>query len=376
MGTAFTAGILTAVGLFGGNVLLPGDILAATPVPVQSVVSVTVTPQDPLFNQPVTVDVAWCIPNGSRAGDTVTLGMPTALRPLAGSFSVTDAQGNEVASASVADNAVTLAATGYVAIHSGVCGRMTFAASIVFTAITVNQPNRIIFTSGDLHFPSTITPIERVGASASQPLIYGAWTNPSDQGRAFPADALTWYVESPQASALSGFARVVFTARAAAGQQFDCAALEVEIGTLDQFEHYLYRHRYAGRVNVVCKASAVAVTTGPVPAGSVVRLVALATISSPTLAPIVGSGAVAIDGGEPIRIFAIPVVHYYASATASGSPSAGAVTGSARTRIQSAASGKHSGLTGLLVGGIAFALVMICAGALSRGSRGWQEGTG
>jgi hypothetical protein len=371
------AAVTTAVATFSTAAYLAADAGASgeSPIPGQSVVSVTVTPLRPLFNQPVTVAVAWCIPNGSRAGDMVALAIPAALRPLAGAFSVADGHGNQVATASVVDNTITLQATGFVSSHSGVCGQLSFAASIVFTDITVNRPNWMTFMSGGLQFPAVITPIETLGASASQPLIYGGWTNASDQGRDQPADALTWYVESPRATAPSGFDRVVFTARAGVGQRFDCAAPKVEIGTLDQFEHYIYGQRYAGRVNVVCTPSVLTVTTGPVPAGSVVRLVALATIISPDLASFGATGAVAVDAGKPTKINANSVVHYYASATASGSPLAETALASAGTQTPGTAKRKHSGLAiELLVGGIALALVMISAGALSRRDRGRRAG--
>ena len=254
---------------------------AAAPATGSSgVASVTVTPAKALVTSPVTVSAAWCLPATSVPGSMLALVVPPQLKPVASGFAVRDAAGDVVATAAVAGNTVKLSASAYVATHRGVCGTVVFPAVVQTSLVHVNTLTTLLFGAGTDTIATTFTPLEPVGAKLDEPITYGTWTNPDDQGRTTPRDALTWYLESPLASAADGLGPVHFFDAAGHGQSIDCAALHVELGRLDAYHHFVFTAAYRGPATTSCTSTRASVVLPALRAGTVARVVLPASVTS------------------------------------------------------------------------------------------------
>jgi hypothetical protein len=303
------AGLVAALAISAGTA-------AARTIP-GAITRVTVTPTNPNINDPVTVNMNWCVPDGSHPGDTFTLGLPGQLTPFTSGFPLKNSAGDVVATATVTNGVATFTLTSFVSTHLHVCGTAYFNESIDKSKVPVNKPAKLTFSSGSATFNSTITPTVGTGPSHTGPVKYGAWVDKGDQGRTHPKDALYWFIDSPLAPS-SGDTKVVFTDTATAGQQFDCAKLAVQIGTFTSTGDFASQGSYTGSVTKACTVSALTVTTGAVPAGRALHLLVPVTITNSALQSYSDTAGVAVDGRPSTSVTAENVVRYAAGGNASG----------------------------------------------------------
>ncbi|MCW2496980.1 Ig-like domain-containing protein [Jatrophihabitans sp.] len=343
--------------------------------------SVTVTPAKPAVTAPVTITVSWCLPSTSTPGSKLALTVPAQLVPLTRGFTLHDDAGDVVASATVTGNTVTLTAGSYVADHDGVCGSVSFPAAINSAHVTVNRPNTLVFGSGARSVTTSFTPTEVVGAKTDEAITYGIWTNPYDQGRTSPTDALTWYLESPVAPAPYGSGTVRFLDTAGRGQHLDCTKVHVELGRLDRFHHFVFTETYRGTTQTTCSATTASVRIPSLRSGTVARLVIGSSIEAGAATPFTNSGQVSLDGGSAPTVRSTDLVHYLPTGHASAVPvaptaptsatsaaAAAAAHGSRSENAKAASDDSHNGGLALLIGlGVAAAIMV---GVALRSRRG------
>ena len=280
--------------------------------------AVTVVPANPNIFSAVNVTAAWCVPDGSMKGDTFTLTLPTQLIPLTTGFPLKDpASGAVVANAVVANGVVTFTLTDFAQTHNNVCGSAFFSESLDRTKVVANQPTDLTFTSGSKTFKTTITPSQGVGSPRTKPVKFGSWFNKTDQGVTQPTGALIWYMETTLSPA-AGFAKVVFTDTATAGQEFNCKNVHALIGTFDANNNFASAGDYKGTVDKVCSPTALTFTTGAVPAGRVIHLTIPVNITDSTLASYSDSGSVATNGSPAQTVTARNVLRNTAGGVGTG----------------------------------------------------------
>lgn len=349
---------------------------SASAVP-DGITHVAVSPVRASVDSPLTVTMSFCVPSGSAAGSSVTITVPAALTPMTTGFLLANSQQQIVAIGTVSGQVVTLTTAPFVQDETSVCGQVAFPAAIDARQVSVNAPNTLQFRAGGTTYGVGLTPVETLGAKPDEPITYGIWTHPADQGRTARTGALTWYLESAQAAQPSGDASVDFADTPAAGQSIVCTSPRIELGTLDQYNHFVFVQSYTGTMTTQCSPSRVTVRMGALAPGTVARLV-LQSTPSPS-APEGGFGnfgSVAADGSAPVTVMANRVVHYAASGavaavvtpvsavahassanTAPTRAARGSATPTATARAESA--GPSSSAVALLVGLVAVAAAMI-----------------
>lgn len=169
----------------------------------------------------VQIDLAWSVPDDSRAGDTFTLQLPPELLALTQGFALTDADGAKVAEASLSpEGLATFTLTDYVTTHPlSVHGTAHFWAEFQTTQTGTTVP--ITFTGdGGVTFDDGIEATGVPGIDRTAPSKAGAWTDLADQGMTHPQGALQWTVASPRGP----FSSLVFDDPAQPGQEVDCTS--------------------------------------------------------------------------------------------------------------------------------------------------------
>jgi hypothetical protein len=229
----------------------------------------------------VQTDIAWCVPDGTRAGDTFSLTLSEYLRALPPGFALTDpANGQVVATAviSTTDPAVvTFTMTAYAETHTDVCGT-AFVRSGFDNSLTPGQtvPFESVTNDGTT-FSTDVTPTGGgpVG-TIGDAFKFGGLS--ADQGHNDPNDAVQWFVVSP----VGPLDRVVITDNPGAGENIDCASIDLLQGTRTATNIGGTVTRPTIIVPVVCTPDAVSVTVGPIPAGQAVRLAFRVDLDAPT----------------------------------------------------------------------------------------------
>ena len=305
--------------LVGALLLVTSASTAASAKVVTGAISrVTVTPAASSVYDPISVNLAWCVPNGTAAGDTFALALPPQLVPLTTGFALKDAAGDLVATATVTGGVATFTMTSFASTHNDVCGTAYFNESIDTTKVTVNQPNTLTFSTGSTVFHPVITPTQGTGPNRANPQKYGNWADRADQGKNSPTDALTWYIDSPLAPKPGGYRTAVFTDSATAGQEFDCAKVQVQVGTFNAVGNFVEAGAYKGTVSKTCSAASLTVTTGAVPAGQALHVVIPTTITDSSLSAYSDSAHVKLDGAPTATVVAQNVVRYDAGGDGAG----------------------------------------------------------
>jgi len=323
----------------GAGALMAATVLSAAPALADSggstttsgdgITKVTVSPARASLESPVTVTVSFCLPKDSKPGSTIKLTVPKALVPLTTGFLLSNAQQQLVAVGTVADQVVTLTTGPFVASDTSLCGLVAFPANVVQAAVHLNADNTVDFESAGTLLPVSFTPVVTVGAKPSEPITYGIWTNPADQGRATRSGALTWYLESAQAAEPSGASSVTFVDTPTAGQSVVCKSARIELGKLDQYNHFVFVQSYTGSMQVTCSTARVTVTMGDLAAGTVARLVVHTTPATTAPSSFGNIGNVSMDGDDPVAVIANKVKHFGTVGTVSGKAVIGVPTGAA-----------------------------------------------
>lgn len=185
-----------------------------------AITAISISPTTVANGEGTTVNLNWSVPNGSKSGDTFTLGLPPEFMAMTDGFELRDAQGNLVAVATVSSGVVTFTLTDFVNSHTAVHGTAFFGATFTTSApsgttVTTN------FTANGTVVP---VPVEVGGSPGTQPGEFpfkeGSWADPASQGTD-PHHAIAWKATTEAGPWTS--ATIVDTL--GAGQSLDCSTL-------------------------------------------------------------------------------------------------------------------------------------------------------
>ena len=262
----------------------------------------------------ITFDCTWAVPNGSRAGDTFTLQLPSQLRwqgPL--DFALTDPAGHVVATAHAnAAGLVVFTLTSFVTTHPyNLHGTCNFTTQ--YTAVqTKPGPETLVFTVG----AETITvPIEDTGPciSACGPVTTARkdmwWTNTSQT-------TLQALIRTPATTQPTNTIEITDTP--GPGIQLDCTTARGEVGKqLDAlgrlvapFDSGMYP------ASISCTGSSATAKWTGLPAGEHAEFWVQATVVDPALATFRNNGLVVMNG-YPTPVWAT-LIHSTASGSGNG----------------------------------------------------------
>jgi Big-like domain-containing protein len=244
---------IVAIALAALSVLMPRRASAA--VIHGAITHVTVSPVDGSVYDPVTVDVNWCIPDGTVAGDTFSLTLPSQLKSTRNVFEVKDPSGAIVATAVKADGVVTFTFTEWAESHNNVCGTAYFNDSYDLSNIEVNAPNELVFDTGDGLFKQVTTPKQQTGVTTRpKALKYGSWADDSET-------RIDWNIDTPTAPS-GGWKGAKFEDVSPAGQEFDCQSIRLQIGTVGPNNNFVFEASVPpADYTVTCSPTALLVTT-------------------------------------------------------------------------------------------------------------------
>jgi hypothetical protein len=253
--------------LFGGATALPASAAELSGV----IRDVDVTPTSPALGTQVQTDIDWCVPDGTRAGDTFSLTLSEYLRSLPSGFGLNDPANGEVVATAVISTTdpavVTFTMTAYAETHTDVCGTAFIRSGFDF-GLTPGQTVPFEYVANDgAQFSTDITPTGGgpVG-DAERAFKFGGLS--TDQGHNDPNDAVQWFVVTP-AGPLD---RVVISDDPGPGMNIDCASVDLLQGTRTATNIGGTFTRPTIIAPVMCTPDAVSVTVGPIPAGQAVRL--------------------------------------------------------------------------------------------------------
>jgi len=320
--------ILAGAAAAGLTIAVPGLWSSAAVVP-QAITNVSIRQTSTTVGSGMTLDLTWRVPDGTRAGDTFSLTLPSELSVLGGTdFALRDATqpgpGAVVANASVVGRVVTFTVTDYAESHTGVNGSAYFTVEL--SRSVQPGPHDLVFTADGTIFRDQITvgvlPQNDYSTTATK---WAKWLPPDSPG--VPAeDKLLWSITGPR---VTGPSPVTFTDTPGPGQAINCASFTLWSGTAN-IGGALVGTAFvpANRMNVLeCSDSKAVVQVVPTSAdvGKVFMLLGRSRVTDTTLNAYTNSGSVAVGGGS------IPVTTVVAGAGGQGTGSATSTTTSATT---------------------------------------------
>ena len=320
--------ILAGAAAAGLTIALPGLWSSAAVVP-QAITNVSIRQTSTTVGSGMTLDLTWRVPDGTRAGDTFSLTLPSELSVLGGTdFALRDATqpgpGAVVANASVVGRVVTFTVTDYAESHTGVNGSAYFTVEL--SRSVQPGPHDLVFTADGTIFRDQIDvgvlPQNDYSTTATK---WAKWLPPDSPG--VPAeDKLLWSITGPR---VTGPSPVTFTDTPGPGQAINCASFTLWSGTAN-IGGALVGTAFvpANRMNVLeCSDSKAVVQVVPTSAdvGKVFMLLGRSRVTDTTLNAYTNSGSVAVGGGS------IPVTTVVAGAGGQGTGSATSTTTSATT---------------------------------------------
>lgn len=165
-----------------------------------AITGVTVASATPAQNSQVTTTIKWCVPNGTKEGDTFTLALSSHLEDLPLGFELDDPKtGDEVASAVLSETkpaVITFTMTSYAASHLNTCGSAFLTSGFDSATTPSGVTTPFTFTTGDgTIFTTDVTPTGEIGDRGFA-IKYGSYTR-ADQGRVTPADFLAYRIDTP-----------------------------------------------------------------------------------------------------------------------------------------------------------------------------------
>lgn len=278
---ALVAGVGLAIG--GGGQRAEAAVIDG------AVRDITVTPTNPRPTEAIRTTIDWCVPNGTKAGDTFTITMPEQLGGFPPSFELLDPAGQLVATATVGGDPVTatFTMTDYAETRVGVCGDAFFESRMDAVEVADTTQTLVYEVNGDLTFEQTVDVQPLGGPVRTQGVKRGEWADPDDQCRTTTDDCIEWVLTTR----VGPYDSVEFVDLAADGLAFNCAELGVVYWTVnpDGTREDAFAPGAVGATSDIdCGADAVTVVTGPVPADMLVRL----RIPASPAAPAPAGGAV------------------------------------------------------------------------------------
>lgn len=212
--------VIAGVGLVGATPLLTTPAHAAE---IEEAVSNVVIEGNARPGSTLTLRAGWSVPDGSAAGDTFSLVLPSGLEGVPTSFDLRNAAGDVVGTAAVTNGVVTVTLSDYVSQNPlNVGGTLQFYAKVAADA----QPGQQIVLDWGQSEPVTITV-----ASGT----VGAVTSPAKSGGLDTAsNSSLWTVTVPGAAGgEAGLSDVVIT-DTPNGHQLPCESIRVSIGTVGE----------------------------------------------------------------------------------------------------------------------------------------------
>ena len=155
----------------------------------------------------------------------------------------------------------------------------------------------LLLTTSTAFAGGPVTPAAQGGVAADGSGMYGAWAPSADSTS---HDAITWYLQSPSAPR-GGLYGVIFYSNEASGEEFDCAGLSVQEGTLDGSRAFHARATVTHRARLACGRGAIAVRVPPVPEGLIAR-VAIPTSVTAAQNSYDALGVIAMSGRGDIHV--------------------------------------------------------------------------
>ncbi|NYE95828.1 putative surface anchored protein [Psychromicrobium silvestre] len=306
---SFAVLLLAALLAFLGLTALAAPAQAAD-IP-GAITKVTVTPQNPAQYDPINVAVDWAIPDGSNAGDTFSLTLPPELMALTTSFDIKDASGNLVATAQVVNGEVVFTLTDFVETHVNVKGSASFETQFN-EVVTPGQPITLDFGVAGT---TTVTPSAGTPVDQTKPHKYGYWIDAAGNGSVVPTDRIRWTISSP----IGPYNTALFEDTQGAGQQNDCTSLAAQVSTGFNAtgDASSWAALPAGSLTVAsCTGTTFSATIQPVPAGQMVSVTYVSTVTDPSLAAYTNTANVTVDGVTSPTVSQVP--RYASGGNASG----------------------------------------------------------
>jgi LPXTG-motif cell wall-anchored protein len=249
---------------------------------IDVITDVDVTPTNPKIGESVRTDIDWCIPNGTKAGDTFTLTLSEYLRGLPTGFELRDGAGGPiVATASISTTTpalITFTMTAYAESHINVCGsafiRSGFSNSLP-AGVTVPFEST---DGGGQSWETPVTPQPGGNTpSLDAGIKFGGFPSP-DNGHTDPNDAIGWTILTPQGPLNS----VVITDTVADGQNIDCATVTVLMGPREPVNIGSPIVPAPIITPLACTTESLSVTVGPLADGQAVRVRFMIDLDAPT----------------------------------------------------------------------------------------------
>ena len=264
LAAALVVSALTAL-----SVVLAGPASAAALTGV--IKSVTVTPTNPGVNDLITTHLSYCVPNGTQAGDTFSLTLPSQMTGFPLKFAITDASGGVVATASVVPGppaVATFTMTSYAQTHNvgNVCGTAKITSHLGNSSYAGQTITLTYTDNGGQTFTNPITVKPVTATNHGHARKNGLFTT-GDQCTSVAKDCITWRLLTPLGPWTSG----TYTDKATAGQSFDCATVVVQIGTATG-TNGSFNNPKPYSATVTCSTTSLKVTYGAVPANSLLRI--------------------------------------------------------------------------------------------------------
>lgn len=270
--------VVVAATMSIGAIAAPASAAEITGV----ITDVDVSPTDPKIGESVRTDIDWCIPNGTKAGDTFTLTLSEYLRGLPTGFELRDGVGGPVvATASISTTSpalITFTMTAYAESHINVCG-----SAFIQSGFDNSLPAGVTvpFESTDGGGQTWETPITPQPGDNTPSLDagtkFGGFPTP-DNGHTDPNDAIGWTILTPQGPLNS----VVITDTVADGQNIDCATVTVLMGPREPVNIGSPIVPAPIITPLACTPESLSVTVGPLADGQAVRVRFMVDLDAPT----------------------------------------------------------------------------------------------
>ena len=244
-----------------------------------AITGVTITPPSQV-GAALKINESWCVPDGTKAGDTFSQTLPTVLGGFPSGFNLTDAAGDVVATAAISTSipaVVTFTMTAYAETHTSVCGTAFFSGYLntpsddgkTITLVVSNSDGTSFSTP--VTFPAAVVIVGSTGHKA------GAFADGGDQCRTAQTDCITWTVTSPVGPIDSG----TITDKAPANEAFDCAKVATYLGD-NTGAGGTFAHGVASSagITITCTTTNLTATFGPLKTGQLINLVIPASVTT------------------------------------------------------------------------------------------------
>ncbi len=290
---------LGAVALFAATINAP---IAQAATVNNAIRSVDVVETTAAAGDSVKVAATWAVPDGSKAGDTFTLTLPTMLvtNALSGvTRDLKDKDGEVVARYVVSGQTVTFTLTEYAEDHIGISGTAHFGVTLARSLApdprtpVQFQVNGAVWPQIDYIDVTGPKPGDDYSGSASK---WQNWRKVGDD----PRGGILWAITGPSVpESLAHGSTYVIRDVPGAGQQIDCTEMHLWQGDKN-IGGELTNRTYVGtdRYTKECTADSASVTIKPTArdVGKVFMLLGYSVVTDPNLSEYKNSGTVTLWG--------------------------------------------------------------------------------